>query len=505
MAAKAQDAGEPDGDEEDPYYDEPSAFMVFLKTTPSWVASGVVHMILLIVLALIVIPRGGKDEEGTIVAARPEPVEEIEEDIEDELDKELDVETPLDLEEFQPDTENIEEEVRIDPIDDQSAALASVELDPAGIELSPRGPLLDGSFNGNATDGRGDPARRAALVAAGGGSGGSEKAVGLALEWLANHQMPDGGWTFDHRKSRCQGRCPDPGGFDEARNGATALALLPFLGAGHTHKKSKKYKQVVQRGLEYLGKNMKPDGSLMDGQGNSGMYSHGIAAICLCEVYAMTRDPALLKAAQKSVDFISQAQDPVGGGWRYQPQEKGDTSVVGWQIMALKSAHMSYLNVNPNTIKGATKFLDSVESNSGSNYGYLTPGAGDATTAIGLLCRMYLGWKHDNPALQRGIEFLGKKGPSDNMYYNYYATQVMRHYEGEEWEKWNGVMRDKLVNDQAKDGHKIGSWFYRGGDHGSDKGGRLYCTAMATMILEVYYRHLPIYQKGASEDNFPEG
>ena len=41
------------------------------------------------------------------------------------------------------------------------------------------------------------------------------------------------------------------------------------------------------------------------------------------------------------------------------------------------------------------------------------------------------------------------------------------------------------------------------GDHGSDSGGRIYCTSMATMILEVYYRHMPLYGKQAAEDDFP--
>jgi len=64
-------------------------------------------------------------------------------------------------------------------------------------------------------------------------------------------------------------------------------------------------------------------------------------------------------------------------------------------------------------------------------------------------------------------------------------------------------MRDQLVSTQAKNGHETGSWFVKGGDHGSDAGGRIYCTSMSTMILEVYYRHMPIYGKQAAEEDFP--
>jgi hypothetical protein len=80
------------------------------------------------------------------------------------------------------------------------------------------------------------------------------------------------------------------------------------------------------------------------------------------------------------------------------------------------------------------------------------------------------------------------------MYYNYYATQVMFHGQGEDWKKWNGVMRDQLVNSQSKEGHEAGTWFVADGDHGATRGGRVYCTSMAALILEVYYRHAPKFE-----------
>jgi len=130
-----------------------------------------------------------------------------------------------------------------------------------------------------------------------------------------------------------------------------------------------------------------------------------------------------------------------------------------------------------------------------------------ATTAIGLLSRMYLGWKKDNPALQWGVAWLSRQGPSGpdgekaNMYYNYYATQVMLHWEGPEWRKWNEKMREFLVQTQAAKGHETGSWYF--GGPWSDRGGRLYDTALAAMTLEVYYRCQPIYQTQSVEEDFP--
>jgi hypothetical protein len=222
----------------------------------------------------------------------------------------------------------------------------------------------------------------------------------------------------------------------------------------------------------------------------------------------MTQDKFLHGYAQAAVDFTVNAQDPLGGGWRYLPRQAGDTSVLGWQVMALKSGAMGYLRVPPTSARGATYFLDAVQANGGATYGYDTPAAGKATTAIGLLCRMYLGWKKENPALQQGVEALAGWGPDvgrgqANMYYNYYATQVMHHWEGPLWDKWNKTMREFLIKSQSKQGHAKGSW-HLAGDPGSDLGGRLYCTSMCAMTLEVYYRHLPLYRKGSMEDEFEE-
>ena len=209
--------------------------------------------------------------------------------------------------------------------------------------------------------------------------------------------------------------------------------------------------------------------------------------------------------AQAALNYIMAAQDPVGGGWRYQPKQPGDTSAVGWQLMALKSGHMAFLQVSPLTIRKAVEFLNSVQQDEGATYGYADPGNGAGTSAVGLLCRMYLGWKKDNPALQRGVARLAKIGPSSDLYYDYYATQILHHMEGEQWVAWNTKMRDMLVKSQSRREHEAGSWF-EGFDkgHGPEYGGRLYCTALATMILEVYYRHLPLYSGQSVDEEFKE-
>ena len=117
-------------------------------------------------------------------------------------------------------------------------------------------------------------------------------------------------------------------------------------------------------------------------------------------------------------------------------------------------------------------------------------------TAEGLLCRQYLGWKQDDSRLAAGADYLLDnpiRWSQKNVYYWYYATQVMRNLDEETWEKWNENLKTVLPQKQRKSGVDAGSWDHEGDPYGGP-GGRLYVTCLCIYSLEVYYRHLPIYQ-----------
>jgi hypothetical protein len=358
-------------------------------------------------------------------------------------------------------------------------------------------PLLASIPRGGGLDGRG---RRGEMAIERGATPESEAAVERGLNWLIAHQFRDGSWHFDHTllDGPCNGYCRHPG-TNGSSTGATAMALLAFYGAGYTHKKGP-YQQELNRGLYYLGSRMlltQNGGDLQEGT----MYAQGLATIALCEAYAMSGDENLRPFAEHAIRFILYAQDKKGGGWRYSPGEPGDTTMHGWQLMALKSASLAGISVPSPAWQLAGEFLDSVQADDGAAYGYRTPQRLPTTSAVGLLCRMYMGWDRQREALVRGVSRLDKIGPSPtNMYYNYYATQVMHHYEGEPWQRWNSKMREHLIASQAKIGHETGSWHFD--DQHGNVGGRLYSTAMAVMTLEVYYRYLPLYGDRAVKESF---
>jgi len=367
---------------------------------------------------------------------------------------------------------------------------------------------------------------RAQLVEEGGGTPASEDAVARGLRWLEVHQNRDGSWHFNLVGGNLDACTCRDSSTVATTTAATGLALLAFLGRGNTHQ-SGEYRHCVKDGLYYLMSRLKltANGGDLRGKLHGQMYDQGIAAIVLAEAYALTRDKELEEAAQQAIDFIVFAQHKAGGGWRYSPGMPGDTTVTGWQMMALKSGQMAYLHVPGDTIQRAIKFLDSVQLDKGARYGYMrqyNDGQPRATSAIGLLLRMYTGWNKDHPTLRQGVELLSKQGPrisgkswagaktnparhltqgsGTDMYYNYYGTQVMHHWGGNQWENWNYVLREYLIETQASDGHESGSWYFAGG-HGK-QGGRLYNTCLAVMTLEVYYRHLPIYRAEAAGDGF---
>ncbi len=368
------------------------------------------------------------------------------------------------------------------------------------------------------------PANRARVAMKNGGTLESEKAVEMALVWLAAHQYADGGWSMNlndpgdgqfRPACPCNGQCSGSSieQLDLKRHAATGLALLCFLGAGYTHQEGK-YKDNVYRALNFLIATMRdnqedPTDTRYPGQFSSGnsrhlMYEQGIATFALCEAFQMTKDPILRESCQTAITYVVNAEH-YDGSWGYMPRTVGDLSIVGWQIMALRSAASSDLQINRQGVVRMDRFLNTQMSADGTGYGYRSQKPTPTMTAIGMLMRIYRGWSLADPRIQRGMFSVIEYQPSKNdMYFNYYATQAIFYSQSSYWPRWNTAMREYLVSTQSQNAasHELGSWYFDGSvvAQSNAVGGRLYCTAMATLILEVYYRYLPTYKEEANDD-----
>ncbi|XZE51770.1 prenyltransferase/squalene oxidase repeat-containing protein [Planctomycetaceae bacterium SH139] len=493
-------------------------FLLF-QAVPAWLISMLVHMLALMVLALLTIATPEDFINVLSVSNSSENEGEIEEFTLAEIDPGESLESEEDtFEEMEPTTEPVQELQPIEFDQPLSVDAISPEMTDMVSTIAPSSELLQSvsqSYSQNLSSRSG--ATKSQLLKRYGGTEASEAAVAKALRWLSLHQLRNGAWTFNH-VAVCRGLDGCDGTCDPSRSqsffAATAMGILPFLGAGQTHMTGV-HKDNVRTALAFLltnGKQKRLGGMVCldftEPGGN--MYSHGLVSIALCEAYAMTQDPMLMLPAQQALNFIAYAQDPRSGGWRYSPKASGDTSVTGWQVMALKSGHMGHLLISSQTIVGANNFLNLVAHDNGSSYKYIPEhadlGGHTPCQPIGLLSRMYMGWDKTHPSIIEGVSQLSERGVLKNdIYYNYYAAQVLRHFGGSQWDKFNAELRDWLVDSQVDSGHAEGSWHWPDsvGHRGPREGGRLCSTSFATMILEVYYRHMPLYADSAADDEFP--
>ena len=394
----------------------------------------------------------------------------------------------------------------------------------------------------------------------------SEDAVERGLAWLARHQLPDGGWAFDltaedenGRSSSC--RCSNSTStstgtaylrqLHPSRMAATAIALLPFLGSGYTHTESGPYQKTVASGLRYLQYHaiLKEDGvDFRDGfTGDGAAYVQALAVLTCCEAYEMTNDENLKSLSEGGIRFIERSQLN-DGGWRYfsigdpmfHSTVDGDTSVLGWQMMALHSGVSAGFDLPVSVTYRAGNFLDLVMDDNGRSYRYQPNSREDVskrwgTTAVGVLVREYLGWEPGKDPqkkndLDRGAEQLykwitladnqwqqAKKSVQSsrvrnrtityvrdgrlvyNLYFAYYAALALQSYGGKYWKESFAMFRELLVDTQARSSMislsgqcEDGSWLFY--DQYMNDGGRLLNTALAVLILETPYRYLPMYR-----------
>ncbi|MFM7056901.1 MAG: hypothetical protein ACKO2P_08250 [Planctomycetota bacterium] len=379
--------------------------------------------------------------------------------------------------------------------------------------------------------------RRGAAVRKFGGSDQSEQAVERSLRWLASVQSPDGHWdASDFGAGQVEkdetGTNRDFAG-READTGMTGLVVLCFLGAGYTHEQGP-YTSVVERGLDWLLRQQAADGNLF-GQAEpfAQMYCHAIATYAIAETFAMLRaaPPQSLVSAESSAEssrvtetrlrrgldaavrFIIARQDQNSGGWRYQPGQEGDVSMLGWQVMALKSAELGGFAMPLRVRSGVQAFLNrAAQGTAGGLYGYRPPARQSAApdpvtpamTAEALFCRQMLGLRENSSATREALSYLGGQLPNvaqTNFYGWYYGSLALHQHGGPEWQTWNERTRELLISGQIQSGPMAGSWDPT--DLWSRYGGRLYSTTFATLTLEVYYRLLPLQQLQAGPSDNP--
>jgi hypothetical protein len=498
----------------------------WLQRSPPFTLSLSLHVVVLLLLALLVVrqprserlrlelvfgpePGTGAAAEGVTIESPDDGAEAVppqpEPEPQPEPTKEMATTPPAAVEPREQPAENVVAAIPFEPVAPPAPATEAVAAAAApSVRLA-----LTGRSAG----------RREALLAAGGGGNDTETAVDMALDWLVRNQEKSGLWSLRGPYLDGVGKRP------ENRLAATAMALLALQGAGNTIEEGE-HQAAVERAWKALLARQADGGTFDLGQipDQHAMYAHAQVTIALCELYGMTGDASLRAAAQRAIDYAVAGQMP-DGGWKYHPPRpnhpnRGDMSVTGWYMMALKSGEMAGLDLPAETYERLGGFLDAVFLSDSLGYGYeiktparpangggnagedprrffqVRPEVRTALTAEALLCRQFLGWRRDDPRLRSGVELLFREVPRDfdypDVYTWYYVTQVCHHLGGDPWRKWNTWMRATLPANQVVKGKEKGSW-NPAQDKWGYSGGRLFMTCMCTCMLEVYYRHLPLF------------
>jgi hypothetical protein len=332
------------------------------------------------------------------------------------------------------------------------------------------------------------------------------RAVDRGLRFLAERQHPDGYWSQDVGfKLNTDYRVMEA---DAPHVGVTALALMSFLAGGHLPGRGP-YSQVLERGIGYVLRCVGETGFITDQ--SSRMYSHAFATLFLAEVYGMTQRADVRRALQSAVNIIVDSQNREGG-WRYKPfARESDMSITVCQVLALRSARNVGITVPARTVRDAEVYVRrsavrrgdggrgyQVYSpyNEGGAFKYQLRGQSRATfplTAAGVTT-LHAAGIYDDPIIEDAFDYLDGQMADFNRYYaghyffyygHYYAVQAYYTAGGDKWRFYFREMRNMLLDMQKRDG----SWPCHVGP------GDAFSTAVATLILQIPYQYLPIFQR----------
>ena len=277
--------------------------------------------------------------------------------------------------------------------------------------------------------------------------------------------------------------------------GITALAALAFMQAGNLPGRGK-YGDNVQRCLDFVLNNCQESGLIVSDQSHGPMYGHGFATLFLAEVYGMTGDERVKDKLQRAVRLIQKTQNREGG-WRYQPVPlDADISVTICQVMALRAARDAGIKVEKETIDNAIKYVRGCQNPDGG-FSYMMRqggggGSGFARSAAGVSALYYAG-VFEGDDIKRGLEYIkrfvpnktGAANPEMEGHYYYGNYYAVQAMFLAGGDYW--AKWYPAIRDQliVKQNKATGSWT---GDFSED-----YATSMALIILQMPNRYLPVY------------
>jgi len=313
----------------------------------------------------------------------------------------------------------------------------------------------------------------------------AERAIEKGVAYLARTQSRDGAW----RSGGMMGTYPCA---------MTGLAGLALLASGSTPNEGP-YASNVRRSVDYLLESCLPNGLIARlGEEGRSMHGHGFSMLFLAEAYGMERNPVqqvrLRRVLTKAVELTGRSQSGAGG-WLYSPDSGGDEgSVTVTQVQGLRACRNAGIKVPKSIITRATKYIENSANSDGSIRYRADMGGSQGRPPItaAAVATLYNAGEYENPVALKSLDYLLKnvRGQeqqrfSGHLFYGQlYMAQAMYLSSQANWNSYFPQTRDWLIQSQGSDG----SW---NGDHV----GTTYGTAVALLILQLPYAHLPILQR----------
>lgn len=313
-----------------------------------------------------------------------------------------------------------------------------------------------------------------------GGTPACEDAVVKSLDWIMQHQKPDGSW------------------YETNRAAATGLSLLAYLGHCETPL-SERYGESVLKATTFLiGQSTANKGLLIDDPNDPlSLHEHAIATMALAEAYILNNqlqihipghEEAVRLAAKHILDSALKT-----GGWSVSKDSKSaDTTLTCLNLQALKVCFLTNI-LSPQLKSHVKKALAVLKARKDQP---------------GTLALVYHQWAEgDTPAARAAHEAINKRKDfrwtpaQTDLWTLYFDTQALFLRGGQTWTDFNASLLPELLKAQAPDGS-----FTDPGEPTTSpsaplsnllngKSAKHFQTCLSTLTLEVYYRSTPATQK----------
>ncbi len=244
-------------------------------------------------------------------------------------------------------------------------------------------------------------------------------AVNLGADWEitpGSKKAVERGLEWLARNQKPDGSYGSQSGYG-SHVGITGLAGLAFMSDGNVPGRGR-YGANVEKCLDFVLANTSDSSGLIASDVSHGpMYGHGFATLFLAEVYGMTGRPEVREKLRLAIRLIVNTQNNQGG-WRYMPiPADADLSVTICQTMALRAARNAGIKVPKQTIDKAIDYVrKSQNSDGGFSYTLSKSGGmgGSAfpRSAAGVASLYYSGI-YSGREIDSGLGYLLKQKPSD--------------------------------------------------------------------------------------------